>query len=382
MIKLSGDELVKLIQSVFPYFDGDKKLGILVDIPSQAGKDNIQWKQRRLIAQGWFEELKNRPNDLNLVEIALIAYEDVGTNNGDLPKEAFFINGNLPDEAEMLKKAGKNVLFETIFQQFQIFLAPTEYSTTAPLKNAAKTHLFRAATMPGFSPEMIPALRIDYSEVFRRLMIIKQKVDAATQADVVFFVDNTHEYNMSFDLRFRESHVSSGRFPEKATAGNLPSGETYIVPYEGEKGEKSNTHGILPVQIENDVILFTIIENRVSDVSGDSPNAQKEREHVRKEPAYGNMAELGFGVLGDFGLNPINEILLDEKLGFHVAFGRSDHFGGAVGPKDFSSPQEVIHLDRIYIPATQPRIIVKSLIFQYEDQHREMIMENGQYLVF
>ncbi len=83
-----------------------------------------------------------------------------------------------------------------------------------------------------------------------------------------------------------------------------------------------------------------------------------------------------------FGIAPIGEVLLDEKLGLHIAFGRSDHFGGAVGPKDFSSPQEVIHLDRIYIPATQPRILVKSIILGYENNQTEMIMENGKYLCF
>ena len=94
------------------------------------------------------------------------------------------------------------------------------------------------------------------------------------------------------------------------------------------------------------------------------------------------MAELGFGVLSDFGLEPIGEILLDEKLGFHIAFGRSDHFGGAIGPSDFSSPQEVIHLDRIYIPATQPRIMVKSITLGYENNQSELIMEDGKYLCF
>jgi hypothetical protein len=94
------------------------------------------------------------------------------------------------------------------------------------------------------------------------------------------------------------------------------------------------------------------------------------------------MAELGFGVLGDFGLGPIGEILLDEKLGLHVAFGRSDHFGGRVGPSDFSSPAEVIHLDRIYIPAAQPRIGVLSVVLRYPDASREVLMENGKYKLF
>lgn len=387
MEKISVDELIRLIKSVFPKHSGDRKLGILVDIPQNSRKDNDGWKLRRDMAHEWYKVLKNKTAALGLEKVALIAYPDVSSNNADLPREAYYIFDYLPSAAFHLEEedVGEEVLFTTVFKEFQLFLAPTEFSTTAPLKNAAKKYGFRAATMPGFSPEMIPALRIDYNEVSRRVSIIKNKLDPAQWAEVWFLVhygDTQNEYKMFFDLRSRTAHLSSGRFPEKGTAGNLPSGETYIVPYEGEKDEKTTTGGILPVQIGNDVVLFTVTGNRAISVEGEGEAVEMEREHLLHEPAYGNMAELGFGVLGDFGLEPINEILLDEKLGFHIAFGRSDHFGGAVGPKDFSSPQAVIHLDRIYIPACQPRITVKSIVLGFEDHQTEKIMENGKYLVF
>ena len=384
MEQLSGEELINLIQSVFPRRRGDRKLGILVDIPQNSRKDNPDWKLRRTMAYEWFNALKNKTAALELEKVALIAYPDVESNNADLPREAFLVFGKLPSLAFHLEEedVGEMVPFSYVFQEFQLLLAPTEYSTTAPLKNAAKRYGFRAATMPGFSPKMIPALRIDYNEVFRRVSIIKEKVDDALWAEVDFTDDNDNTYQMFFDLRFRKGHLSSGRFPDEGTAGNLPSGETYIVPYEGEEGEITKTEGILPVQIGDDIIRFHIKENRAIEVEGEGEAAAIERDHLEREPAYGNMAELGFGVLADFGLEPINEILLDEKLGFHIAFGRSDHFGGAVGPKDFSSPREVIHLDRIYIPATQPRITVSSIVFGYENDQKEKIMENGNYLVF
>ena len=384
MQKLASDELTSLIQSVFPKQPGDRKLGILVDIPRNSRKDNHEWKLRREMAYEWYNELKYKTTALGLDKVALIAYEDVESNNADLPKEAYFIYGSLPALSFHLEEEdiGEEVLFSNVFKEFQLFLAPTEYSTTAPLKNAAKLYGFRAATMPGFSADMIPALRIDYNEVSRRVSIIKDKLDPAQWAEVIFKVDTGGEYKMLFDLRFRTAHLSSGRFPEKGTAGNLPSGETYIVPYEGEQLEKSNTEGILPVQLEDDIVLFTISENRAIHVEGEGQALANERDHLNREPAYGNMAELGFGVLADFGLTPINQILLDEKLGFHVAFGRSDHFGGAVSPRDFSSPKEVIHLDRIYIPASQPRITVKSIILGYENNQTEKIMADNRYLVF
>ena len=382
MMTLAPEELVALVRSVFPRFETDQALAILVDVPRDASLDNPAWKERRRLAAEWFALLDARKAEIPLAEVKLVAYPDVGSNNADLPARGFLLDGPMADVAAELEPVGKPIGFEEVFASTQLFLAPTEYSTTAPLKNAAKRFLFRAATMPGFAAEMIPALRIDYGEVARRVDALKKRLDEADHADVDFIVDGKSEYGIHFDLRHRQAHSSSGRFPELGTAGNLPSGEAYIVPYEGEQNEASRTAGILPVEIDGEMVFFTIQANRAVAVDGDGPAAQDERAHLAAEPAYGNMAELGFGVLADFGLEPIGEILLDEKLGLHVAFGRSDHFGGAVGPRDFSSPAAVIHLDRIYIPQSQPRIAVRSVTLGYPGGRSERIMADGAYTIF
>ncbi len=382
METIKDNEMIQLIRSVFPPHPDDRRLGILVDIPRDPAHDSPDWEERRNLAVEWYRTLTRIRSSLHLEDIILIAYPDVGSNNADLPKFGTIMKEELPSSAEELGKTGEARSFHDIFHNTQIFLAPTQYSTTAPLKVAAPKFGFRAATMPGFSSRMIPTLRLDYEEVNRRVMLLKERLDRAQGADVTFQVDTGDILQMYFDLRFRTAHASTGRFPDKGTAGNLPSGEAYIVPYEGETGELSRTEGILPVQIDNDVVYFHVKQNVAEDVEGQDPAAQTEKEHLEREPAYGNMAELGFGVLADFGIQPVGKILLDEKLGFHIAFGRSEHFGGAVGPDDFSSPSEVIHLDRIYIPATQPRITVKSLVLLYEGGQGEIILEEGKYLIF
>ena len=385
MEKLSSTDLVNLVHTVFPLFPEDRLLGILVDIPENESEDHTDWKIRRALVEEWAVLLKDSLGKLDLDGIRILAYPSVGSNNADLPKFAYLIRRPpLPKETYEMEIYGIKISFAEIFQKIQIFLAPTQFSATAPLKNAAKQYQFRAATMPGFSPEMIPTLKIDYQEVNRRVLRLKEKLDKAKAAAVVFQVENStsDSFPMFFDLRFRQAHASTGRFPQKGTAGNLPSGEAYIVPYEGEKGEPSQTEGTLPVQIGEDIVLFTIQANRAVEVRGEGTSAEQERDHLKREPAYGNMAELGFGVLGDFGIQPSGKILLDEKLGFHIAFGRSEHFGGIVGPEDFSSPEEVIHLDHIYITATQPRITVQSLVLQFADSPEEKILENGKYLIF
>lgn len=325
--------------------------------------------------------MKSARRELDLEEILLIAYQDVGSNNADLPEKCYICR-TLPQTAAGLPGMGEPLLFSEIFTEVQLFLAPTEYSTTAPLKVAAAKYGFRAATMPGFSEKMIPSLKIDYNEVNRLVGILKIFLDRARGAEVVFAVDGEKEYIIGFDLRWRKAHASGGRFPNKGTAGNLPSGEAYIVPYEGENRDRSFTQGILPVQDAEDICLFTVRENRAVAVEGTGSSVKKEKERLTKDPAYGNMAELGFGVLDSFGIQPVGSILLDEKLGFHVAFGRSEHFGGQVGPGHFSSPSAVIHLDRIYIPETQPRIQVRSITLDMGRGRTEPLIKEGRYLIF
>jgi aminopeptidase len=380
MPTLESAELIALVRSVFPRFETDKALAILVDVPRDSGQDNPAWKERRRLAHEWYQLLDARKKEFPLAEVKLVAYPDVGSNNADLPADGFRVAGAMPEAAAGLERVGERIGFERLFAETQLFLAPTEYSTTAPLKVAGKRHGFRAATMPGFAAAMIPALRIDYGEVARRVSALKERLDQADHADVRFRVDGRDEHRVFFDLRHRAAHASSGRFPDPGTAGNLPSGEAYIVPYEGEAGEASRTAGILPVEIDGEVVLFDVRGNRAVKARGRGRAARAEREHLAQEPAYGNMAELGFGVLGDFGLEPIGEILLDEKLGLHVAFGRSDHFGGIVGPRDFSSPEAVIHLDRIYIPGVMPRVDVVEVALGYTDGRREVVMANGAYV--
>lgn len=382
---LSEKDLVDLVRSVFPGHPEDRALGILVDVPRDPRRDNEDWKARRSMAEEWHARLKRCAASIPLDEVLLIAYPDVGSNNADLPAEAFIVEAGLPSEASGLAGRAAGRPFERIFQETPLFLAPTEYSTTAPLKNAAGRHLFRAATMPGFSERMIPALRVDYGEVGRRVSSLKERLDRADTAEIDFLVDGGRVYSMVFDLRHRTAHESSGRFTRKGTAGNLPSGEAYIVPYEGGEGEASRTEGLLPVEVENEVVVFMVKGNRAGAVLAANvpgPAGQAEAGRLEREPAYGNMAELGFGVLGDFGIGPVGEILLDEKLGLHVAFGRSDHFGGRVGPGDFTSPAEVIHLDRIYILATQPRVRARSVTLRYPGSTNEVIMAEGRYEIF
>jgi leucyl aminopeptidase (aminopeptidase T) len=228
---------------------------------------------------------------------------------------------------------------------------------------------------------MISALRLDYTEVNRRVELLKDLLDRAEGADFRFGTP-AGPCDLHLDLRHRSGHASGGLLPKPGVAGNLPSGEAYIVPYEGElPGDPSRTQGIMPVQFGVEIVRYRIEQNVAVAVHSEGPRSMEEAAHLAAEPAYGNLAELGLGVLAAFGVKPIGEILLDEKLGLHLAFGRSDHFGGQVGPAQFSGPEAVIHIDRVYVPETQPDVQVLSVDLALADGSTVALMRDGQYAV-
>jgi hypothetical protein len=377
---LSAEELVALVRRVFLPRADDTTIAILVDLPDAVRPDHPAWRTRREMAAEWAALLDAQHEVLGL-RTHLVFFRNAHTTTGDLPGDGAWVHrgGGLPESAEAL--AGEPLLsWSEIFGSHSILIAPTQYSATAPLKVAARSAAIRAATMPGFRAAMIPALRLDYGEVNRRVVALAARLDEADGADIVF-VTPAGEARLHLDLRFRKAHASGGLIPDPGTAGNLPSGEAYIVPYEGERaGEPSRTSGLLPVEFDGEVVQYVIAGNRAVEVLPGGPHADAERARLQREPAYGNLAELGLGVLAAFGIQPVGEVLLDEKLGLHIAFGRSDHFGGQVGPKDFSSPEAVVHIDRVYVPACQPHIQIGRVDLISPSGERRALMLNGAYL--
>jgi len=378
--QLSAVELQELIERVFRLRDEDGALGIMVDFPDEQLPDHPSWKWRREMAAEW-AGLLHRSEERHGLEVKLLCYRNVRANNAELPQEGFLLSPGttLPGDASGLG-AFSRIGMKEFLRRFPIVLAPTELSATAPLKVLCPECRSRAATMPGFSAAMIPALRLDYTEINRRVQILKELLDRAQGAELFFEVSGSRVFRLYLDLRFRQAHASGGLIPEPGTAGNLPSGEAYIVPYEGEKGPGLSA-GILPVELEGETVVYRIENNRAVEILSKGRVSSREEELIHREPGYANLAELGLGVLRDFGISPIGEVLLDEKLGLHIAFGRSDHFGGQVGPEDFSSPGAVTHQDRVYIPELQPDVSVTSVQLLMDGGEKIPLMENGRYVL-
>jgi len=379
--RLSAEELTNLVKRVFEPGEEDRALAIIVDLPDDQVPDNPRWRNRRVLAAGWARELEASRGNHGL-DIALYLYRNVHSNNADLPSTAWRWTGDtVPDHCKFMAGHIEEPMDATLGKH-QLVIAPTEFSTTAPLKMMAPRLGFRAATMPGFSREMVPALRLDYTEVNRRVEYLKGLLDDCSAADLLFSVDGSTDYELHLDLRHRMAHASGGLLRQPGTAGNLPSGEAYIVPYEGEiEGDPTSSRGVMPVQIEDEVVVFEIIDNRAQRILTTGPGSLAEASRLASEPARGNLAELGLGVLADFGITPIGEVLLDEKLGLHLAFGRSEHFGGQVGPDSFSKPEAVMHQDHVYLRELQPRVTATRVGLTPTSGEPFELIRNGDYAI-
>lgn len=306
----------------------------------------------------------------------------MGSNNNNLPDTLYHWGGNPAGlTRDNLLAEGLPVPLAEVLTDTDLIIAPTEFSATAPCKMLAKQYNFRGTTMPGFQLDMLPSLSLDYGKVHERIMNLKVRLDEAVAERLVFHARGA-VYVLDCDLRHRTATPSSGMFHEDMIVGNLPSGETYIVPYEGEiEGDPSRTRGELPVQFGEEIVVYRVEGNRALEVLTDGEASTGERAKLTAEPAYGNIAELGHGVLGEFGCTAVGSLLMDEKLGMHVAFGRSEHFGGIVSPASFNDPKNVIHIDRVYVPSLQPDVVVHEATLTYADGREETIMRDGLWVV-
>jgi hypothetical protein len=359
-------DLQKLLIDVFDPQPGEKVL-VMMDLPHGALADYEGWAERREMAEEWHTAFEQLEGELGITVHPLLTYPATGAHSGPLPEDG--------------EIGGQRVRLEEIFADTNILVALTEFSATAPLvEYTEQLPNLRAASMPMVSRGMEQtALAADYAEVARKAQILRAKLDQAAGASVVF--STGHE--MYFDLRYREAHADDGQLhanKEGARVINLPSGEAYMAPYEGElEGEPSRTEGTIPVMLGDELVLGRVEENRIVEVIGDGPEAEDARDYLAMDEALRNVAELGLGC-NDKAVVTGN-VLEDEKvMGLHWANGLSDHIGGTMGPEDFGDPSHIEHRDWVY--PNGAAIEIASLVLQYEDGTSEEIIKDGAYAIF
>ncbi|MBI5542494.1 MAG: hypothetical protein HY901_01285 [Deltaproteobacteria bacterium] len=358
-------ELKKLLTDVFHTQPGEVVV-VACDVPHGALADHEKWKDRRAMAAQWREAFVELGRAGGFETRPLLTFEATGASGADLPAKALLGGQTATTMDEAL-----------LSSTLAVFL--TQYSATAALDAfCRRKEDFRAASLPGLERRMEQsALAADYGEVARRCRILDEILKGAERLEVRFSTG----HRCAFDLRWRKPEVDDGYLPRGKPGDriiNLPSGETFIVPYEGERaGEPSRTEGELPIKREGEQIVLEVTANRIAKVEGAGPQAERLRGYFAVDAARANIAEVAFGC-NDWAVVTGN-VLEDEKAGFHWAYGRSDHLGGTVGVKAFLKPENVVHHDVVYAKGN-PIQVAEAVVVG--PAGRREVIRDGAYRVF
>ncbi|NWF99594.1 MAG: hypothetical protein HXY19_01425 [Thermoanaerobaculaceae bacterium] len=357
-------DVVKLLTDVFEPEAGEV-VTVACDVPGTPEKDTPAWAERRAMASEWQRAFAALGRGRGFRVNPLLLYPATWANGAELPQM-----GTVGDSPVALE----GVLLDSTLA---VFL--TEFSATAALDGLTrKKKDFRAASMPGVERRMErSALAADYREVARRCRLLEEALAGAVSLEVTFSTG----HRCVFDLRYRRPEVDDGYLPRHKQGDrviNLPSGETFIVPYEGERpGDPSRTQGVIPLRSGRETVLFHIERNRIVKTEGEGELARRLRSALAADGARTNIAEVAFGC--NEWAEVTGNVLEDEKAGFHWAYGRSDHLGGVVGVKDFLSPNTVLHQDVVYAKGN-PIGITEAVAVHTERRIR--VMRNGAYTLF
>ncbi len=351
--------LEKLFVDVFAPQSGDI-VTIMYDLPHDDIPDTQEWRERRQMAEEWLVEITQFSKKYSLHINPLVKYEANGMHNSDLPEYGLC--------------EGNRVRLEDFARDSSIIISMPQFSASAPLVAFTKKYEnLRVASMPGVTKAMQETgLSADYNRIAETCAQLANLFDRSDGIEVVFstghicfFDKSDHKPALQDDGRLHPSADKDGfRFR------NLPSGEVCIVPNERPD---SKTKGKIPVGYGDEIAVFVVLNNQISEVHGDGPIAAKKRQEFRDEKALCNIAEVAIGC-NDKAVVTGN-VLEDEKAGFHWAFGRSDHLGGTVSPKDFSAPNKVLHQDVVYAKGNP--VVCKRLDFIFLDGTRQTVIRDG-----
>lgn len=363
--------LARLLRTVFTPRPGER-VAVLIDLPDPRAMENFSFLNDPALtiqAHGYRDFYQPLQSHL-LAELGLrggemFAYRATGGSNLDLPDEAF-------------DAAGRPLSLERdVYPNYDLILAITSSSATAPLTALAKHHGFRGATLHGVNDLILKTgLAVDYEEVSREAEVLRRGLTGADAVEI----DYEHAgkpYLLRLLLGGQEAQKSHGLCRGGPDVANLPAGEVYFVPEDAE--------GQFPHRHEDGTIsLLTVKGGYVVGVdllAGDEATVTPHRAKLLGDPAAGFLGELGFGTQR---LPVSGRDIQDEKIlgTFHVATGRSDHLGGHITPPKFLDRNNATHDDILYSPTKTPEIQVRQVRLERGGETFEIIRDYrpGKYL--
>ena len=338
-------DLHRLLDTVFKPAQGEK-VAILIDLENPENVRDLKFLEQdgnsiqKMAYEHFYKGLKNGVMDqLGLTGGELYCYKETLGSNLDLEDEAY-----TPD--------GRVLSFEKdIYPEYDILLCISTNSATAPLTASAKVHNFRGATLHGLNETILNSgLSVDYNAVSERAERLRNAMSNADAIEIEFKIKG-REYQLRIELNGQDAQKSHGICRVGPDIANLPAGEVYYVPTNGE--------GHFPMKFEDGSIgLLKVTGARVVEaefIEGNRETIEAFDKKVKSDEATGFLGELGFGT----ELYPIaNHDIQDEKAfgTFHVATGRNDHLGGDITTDKFEDKNNATHDDILFSPHKTPEI--------------------------
>jgi len=365
--------LTRLLTTCFGRGNGEK-VCVLIDLPNPADIEDFKFlNDETLSIQNYGYEVFYKGfktgalQEMNWTGGEIFAYRETGGSNLDMEDECYDPDGNLLS------------LDNDIYINYDIILTVSTFSATAPLTAKCKEFGFRGATLHGLNQIILDTgLSVDYNIVSEEAEKLRLGLTHADSFEIDFEVESK-VYTLKLHTNGQEAQKSHGLCPPgKPDVANLPAGEVYFVPEDGE--------GVFPFKYDESTIGLLHVEGgrivKSQFVYGDYAEIEDHNRRLKEDPMIGALGELGFGtqVLPFSGRD-----IQDEKIfgTIHVATGRDDHLGGKITPDLFKEHKNASHDDVLYAPHKTPEIRLKQARM-IRDGKTEVLIENykpSQYMV-
>ncbi len=228
------------------------------------------------------------------------------------------INGEEPPEAiaEMMKR-------------FDVVLCPTAKSLTHTNARREAVKLgARVGTMPGISKQtMIRCLNANY----KKIIDLTFKLTEILRNTAEIKVTSKLGTDITMPMKDRKIIPSTGVLKNPGESGNLPSGEVYLAPWEGQSNGKIVIDGSMAgIGLLKSPITIQVVDGYAEKITGKSE--AKKLVKMFDKVGRDSRAVAEFGIGTNYKAKIIGQILEDEKVfgTIHIAFGNNVSMGGNI----------------------------------------------------
>lgn len=219
----------------------------------------------------------------------------------------------------------------------------------------------RFASLPHFDPDMFhSSMTVDWNTLAGRTARLVEAVNRAEWISVT----TPNGTDMMICKEGRQAEGDDGLLTAPGSFGNLPAGEAYLAPLEGQ------SHGVMviewgPTRRLDEPLRLIVEKGQVVRMEGNDPHRERLEAKFAENANCRNIAELGIGT-NEKASRPDNVLEAEKIMGtIHIALGDNSGFGGRV-----SAP---FHEDYVFYHPTLTAIM--------PDGSRQVIIDDGRLLI-